>query len=277
MDRLQRAKTKEKRKKSKRLKGNSLSSQNKVRTEKGGGGRTLEIWAGGRNHLTCLGHRGAFNILSWKAGWVARLVCRWASTPKVTDSTSSQVGGFSSCRKSTERPYRMIIRHVKDPLSVCVAWVLSAKLNPSADYRTSSRRQVTGCSKATTNQDDHYLILVARCYRGMTATNSQMSGTSGCSVSRHTAYRRKALFLLRGIKDEILKLCERFIKGAVSAEIELVDKYLDKVYLEDGMNTAISPDLSPIDYVWDDRGKTTAVSQCPPKTIPGIIETLVKK
>ncbi|GFV10150.1 hypothetical protein TNCV_3661021 [Trichonephila clavipes] len=44
------------------------------------------------------------------AGWVAWLVCRWRSAPKVVVSTAVQVGGFSRYRKC-----RMNIRHVKDP------------------------------------------------------------------------------------------------------------------------------------------------------------------
>ncbi|GFT47078.1 hypothetical protein TNCV_3747341 [Trichonephila clavipes] len=43
--------------------------------------------------------------------------------------------------ENRQRPCRMIIRHVKDPLSVYLAWMLSAKLNPS----TGSYRQELRC------------------------------------------------------------------------------------------------------------------------------------
>ncbi|GFV01275.1 hypothetical protein TNCV_3375091 [Trichonephila clavipes] len=41
--------------------------------------------------------------------------------------------------KNRQRSYRMIIRHVNDPYRFWLAWVLSTKLNSSADsYRQSS-------------------------------------------------------------------------------------------------------------------------------------------
>ncbi|GFV01945.1 ras-specific guanine nucleotide-releasing factor RalGPS2 [Trichonephila clavipes] len=33
--------------------------------------------------------------------------------------------------ENRQRPCRILIRHVKNPLSACLAWVLSAKFNPS--------------------------------------------------------------------------------------------------------------------------------------------------
>ncbi|GFV65754.1 hypothetical protein TNCV_4153901 [Trichonephila clavipes] len=36
-----------------------------------------------------------------QTGWVAWLVCRWPSAPKVAGSTPAEVGGFSRCKKST--------------------------------------------------------------------------------------------------------------------------------------------------------------------------------
>ncbi|GFW98990.1 hypothetical protein TNCV_1782091 [Trichonephila clavipes] len=44
--------------------------------------------------------------------------------------------------ENRQRTCRIIIRHVKDPKRVCLAWVLSAKLNPSA----GSHRQSSGAS-----------------------------------------------------------------------------------------------------------------------------------
>ncbi|GFV36531.1 HTH_48 domain-containing protein [Trichonephila clavipes] len=40
--------------------------------------------------------------------------------------------GFPDTEKR-QRPSRMKKQHVKDPMSVCPAWMLSAKLNPSTD------------------------------------------------------------------------------------------------------------------------------------------------
>ncbi|GFV41621.1 hypothetical protein TNCV_3627721 [Trichonephila clavipes] len=65
------------------------------------------------------------------AGWVAWLFCRWPSAPKVAGSTPTQVGRFSWCRISTAA-MSYDFQHVKDPKSVCLVWMLSAKLNPGA-------------------------------------------------------------------------------------------------------------------------------------------------
>ncbi|GFS54830.1 hypothetical protein TNCV_3575641 [Trichonephila clavipes] len=44
--------------------------------------------------------------------------------------TPAQVGDFHDA-ENRQRPCRIIIWHVKDPLSVCLAWALSTILNPS--------------------------------------------------------------------------------------------------------------------------------------------------
>ncbi|GFX52071.1 hypothetical protein TNCV_4654001 [Trichonephila clavipes] len=51
--------------------------------------------------------------------------------PKVAGSTPSQSMDFHDA-ENRQGSCRMILRHAKDPYSICLVWVLSAKLNPSA-------------------------------------------------------------------------------------------------------------------------------------------------
>ncbi|GFY35004.1 dynein regulatory complex protein 11 [Trichonephila clavipes] len=73
---------------------------------------------------------------------------------KIPLSASEFVHFLSDCTPISQeeneeyrRPCRMIIRHVKDPLSVCLVWVFSAELNPS----TGSHRQSSGASNQRGN------------------------------------------------------------------------------------------------------------------------------
>ncbi|GFX33339.1 uncharacterized protein TNCV_812011 [Trichonephila clavipes] len=62
------------------------------------------------------------NHIKTSADWVAYLVCRWPSAPKIVDSTPAHVGGFliEKINSDHEPPCRMIIRHVKKSLEMPV-------------------------------------------------------------------------------------------------------------------------------------------------------------
>ncbi|GFS51416.1 hypothetical protein TNCV_548851 [Trichonephila clavipes] len=64
------------------------------------------------------------------------LVCRWLSALKVAGLTPAQVGDLRDA-ENRHHPYRMIMRHVKDPLSAGLAWVFSKKLNSYNKFASS--------------------------------------------------------------------------------------------------------------------------------------------
>ncbi|GFX42615.1 hypothetical protein TNCV_261501 [Trichonephila clavipes] len=55
--------------------------------------------------------------------------------------------------ENRQRLCRMIIRHVKDPLSICSAWVLLAKLNPSTGFTSSELRCLPPFGEETGSQN----------------------------------------------------------------------------------------------------------------------------
>ncbi|GFV49892.1 hypothetical protein TNCV_1391741 [Trichonephila clavipes] len=64
--------------------------------------------------------------------------------------------------QNRQRPCRMIIRHEKDPLSVRLAWMLSAKLNSE---RQISHRQSSGASLWERNRASKILAVIEPCAR----------------------------------------------------------------------------------------------------------------
>ncbi|GFW10947.1 hypothetical protein TNCV_4459221 [Trichonephila clavipes] len=60
-------------------------------------------------------------LLGWFVAGFLHSRFRVRPRPKLVDFHDAEI---------RQRPCRMIIQHVKDPQNVCLAWMLSAKLNP---------------------------------------------------------------------------------------------------------------------------------------------------
>ncbi|GFW42184.1 hypothetical protein TNCV_1206401 [Trichonephila clavipes] len=100
-------------------------------------------------------HHNNGNPAGWRTWFVAGLVrlrLRVRPQPKLVDFHDAE---------NRQWPCRMIMRHVKDPLSASLAWVLSATLNSEEQFRlvrvqVSSAGEKTGCQ--------NYLLLFISIY-----------------------------------------------------------------------------------------------------------------
>ncbi|GFV23893.1 uncharacterized protein TNCV_272561 [Trichonephila clavipes] len=105
----------------------------------------------------------------------------------------------------------------------------------------------------TTPNEDRYLAVTAKRNRRSTASDlsRQLSSATGMTVSRHTVYRRLGHI------------------GLYAHECLQLEDITRMVW------PAYSPDLNPIDHVWDMLGRQIAAHQPPPTCLPELRRALL--
>jgi len=101
-------------------------------------------------------------------------------------------------------------------------------------------------------------------------------------------FDRGSLTVVR-YREEILEPCVRLFRGAVGPgfllmddnarphSAQLVDDYLEGEDIRRMDWPARSPDLNPIEYIWDALGKAIASRHPPPRTIPELKTALLQE
>ncbi|GBM05745.1 hypothetical protein AVEN_80863-1 [Araneus ventricosus] len=163
-----------------------------------------------------------------------------------------------------------------------------------------SRCYSTGRPRVTTPNEDRYLAVTAKRNRRSTASDlsRQLSSATGTTVSRQTVYRRLGhigLYARRPsvtmtghiYRDVILKQHIRLFRGAMGAQFlfmddnarphraNIVDECLQSEDITRMDWLAYSPDLNPIEHVWDMLGRRIAARQPPPTCLPELRRALL--
>ncbi|GFW01154.1 transposable element Tcb2 transposase [Trichonephila clavipes] len=131
--------------------------------------------------------------------------------------------------------------------------------------------------RVTTPRQDRYLAISARRQRGSTARaqGSALTVATGIRISRQTVYRR----LNHAGLDEVLEPYVRLFRGAIGPDFifmddnapchraVLIDDFLETENIQRMSWPANSPDLNPIEHVWDMLGRQIAALSHPPSSV----------
>ncbi|GFU80671.1 transposable element Tcb1 transposase [Trichonephila clavipes] len=152
-----------------------------------------------------------------------------------------------------------------------------------------SRCYSTGRPRVTTPNEDRYLAVIAKRNRRSTASDMsrQLSSATGTTVSRTDLHVQSVTLTGHIYRDVILEQHARLFRGALGAEFlfmddntrphraNIVDKCIQSqdIILMDW--PAYSPDLNPIEHVWDMLGRRVAARQPPPTCLPELRRALL--
>ncbi|GFW24998.1 transposable element Tcb2 transposase [Trichonephila clavipes] len=149
---------------------------------------------------------------------------------------------------------------------------------------SAGRRPGQGRRRATTPNEDRYLVLTARRHRNTNATLLQqhLRSATGTTVSTQTVRNRLqgvGLYARRSMRDEILRPIVVPYAAAIGDDFILMDdnsrphraNLVDDFLFEEGIVQmewpACSPDMNPIEHVWDALGRQVTGRQPPPQTL----------
>ncbi|GFX91315.1 transposable element Tcb2 transposase [Trichonephila clavipes] len=189
------------------------------------------------------------------------------------------------------------------------AWRVVGRIwNRFLETGSAGRRPRHGCRRATTPNEDRYLVLTARRHRNMNATLLQqhLRSAIGTTVSTQTVrnrlhgvglYDRRPMVCVRLTSrhrhdrrdDEILRPIVVPYAAAIGDDFILMDdncrphraNLVEDFLYEEGIVRmewqASSPDMNPIEHVWDALGRRVAGYQPPPQTLQELERALLKE
>ncbi|GFV31219.1 transposable element Tcb2 transposase [Trichonephila clavipes] len=177
-------------------------------------------------------------------------------------------------------------------------------LTDSEVWRIVGRRPGQGRRRATTPNEDRYLVLTDQRHRNMNATLLQqpLRSATGTTVSTETArnrlhgvglYARRPLVCVRltsmhrhdRMEDEILRSIEVPYATSIGDDFILMDdnsrphraNLVEDPLFEEGIVRMEWPDLNPIEHVWDALGRRVAGRQPPPQTLQKLENALLEE
>ncbi|GFW93254.1 transposable element Tcb2 transposase [Trichonephila clavipes] len=186
--------------------------------------------------------------------------------------------------------------------------VISRILNHFLETGSPGRRPGQGHRRATTPKEDLYLVLTAWRHRNMNATLFQqhLRSATGTTVSTQTvrnrllgvgpyAHRRMECARLTSRhrrdrrEDEIFRPIAVPYAAAIGDAFILMDdncgphcaNLVEDFFFEEGIVrmewSACSPDMNPIQHVWDALGRRVAGHQPPPQTLQELERALLEE
>ncbi|UYV73074.1 hypothetical protein LAZ67_10001746, partial [Cordylochernes scorpioides] len=176
---------------------------------------------------------------------------------------------------------------------------------------TIKRKEGSGRKSKTATSEDRYLVVTAKRHREMTAIqlSNVLSSATGTRISRQTVYRRlhegalyaKQLmthtppyffwghFNAQRYRDEILEPYQRPYRDQIghnlifmddnarSHRARLVNEYLQSENIRRMDWPARSPDLNPIEHVWDALGRRIGARHSSPRTLVELRTALLEE
>ncbi|GFW28919.1 transposable element Tcb2 transposase [Trichonephila clavipes] len=184
--------------------------------------------------------------------------------------------------------------------------VISRIWNCFLETGSAGRRPGQGRRRATTPNEDRYLVLTARRHRNMNATLLQqhLRSATGTTVSTQTVrnrlhgvglYARRPLIIRDGpltarrYRDEILRPVVVPYAAAIGDDFILMDDNSrprrahlveDSLFEEEIIRMewpACSPNMNLIEHVWDPLGRRVAGRQPPPQTFQELERALLEE
>ncbi|GFV08736.1 transposable element Tcb2 transposase [Trichonephila clavipes] len=188
--------------------------------------------------------------------------------------------------------------------------VISRIWNRFLETGSAGRRPGQVRRRATTPNEDHYLVLMALRHRNMNATLLQqhLRSATGTTVSTQTVRNRlhgvglyavcspiDDLYIIRGgpltarrYRDEILRPIVVPYNAAIGDDFILMDhnsrphraNLVEDSLFEEGIVRmewpACSPDMNPIEHVWDALGRRVGGRQPPQQTVQELKRALLE-
>ncbi|GFX27668.1 transposable element Tcb2 transposase [Trichonephila clavipes] len=171
---------------------------------------------------------------------------------------------------------------------------LARTWNRFLETGSASRKPVQCRRLATTPNGDRYLVLTARRHRNMNATLLQqhLRSATGATVSTQTVRNRLHgvdLYAHRPMGDEILRPIVVPYAAAIGDDFILMDdncrphraNLVEDFLFEEGIVRmdwpTCSPDMNPIEHVWDALGRRVAGRQPPPQILQDLERALLEE
>ncbi|GFU16249.1 transposable element Tcb2 transposase [Trichonephila clavipes] len=152
-------------------------------------------------------------------------------------------------------------------------------LTVSEAWRVVGRRPGYGRRRATTPNEDRYLVLTARRHQNMNATLLQqhLHSATGTTVSTQTVrnwLHGVGLYARRPMQSDEFILMD---DNCRPYRANLVEDFLFKEGIVRMEWPACSPDMNPIEHVWDALGRRVAGRQPPPQTLQELERALLEE
>ncbi|GFW40940.1 uncharacterized protein TNCV_4369881 [Trichonephila clavipes] len=167
--------------------------------------------------------------------------------------------------------------------------VISRIWNHFLETESASRRPGQYRRRATTPNEDRFLVLTARRHRNMSATLLQQHLRSAIGITVSTQTVRNQLHGVGLYGDEILRPIVVPYVAAIGDDFILMDdnsrphraNLVEDSLFEEGIVRmewpACSPDMNPIEHIWDALGRRVAGRQPPPQTLQELERALLEE
>ncbi|GFX21063.1 transposable element Tcb1 transposase [Trichonephila clavipes] len=169
------------------------------------------------------------------------------------------------------------------------AWRVVGRIwNHFLETGSAGRRPGQGRRRATTPNEDRYLVLTAPRHQNMNATLLQQHLRSA-SLSWHHGSNSDCPKPAPWCRDEILRAIVVPYAAAIGDDFILIDdnsrphraNLVEDFFFEEGIVRmewpACSPDMNPIEHVWDALGRRVAGRQPSPQTLQELERALLEE